>query len=93
MTCAKVTCIWYTHVQTGELLHCAGTSLRYRPGIVTGGSGLVHECCTARGIGYFLEPLICVSLFGKKVVLDAAFSGERNCPPCVHAAILRAAPA
>lgn len=46
---------------------CAGTSLRYRPGIVTGGSGLVHECGTARGIGYFLEPLVVISLFGKKV--------------------------
>jgi RNA 3'-terminal phosphate cyclase-like protein len=44
-----------------------GTSLRYRPGIVTGGNGLVHECGIARGIGYFLEPLICVALFGRKV--------------------------
>lgn len=34
---------------------------------MTGGAGLVHECGTARGIGYFLEPLVCLALFGKKV--------------------------
>ncbi len=48
-------------------LNLTGTSLRYKPGIVTGGAGLVHECGTTRGIGYFLEPLIVISLFGKKV--------------------------
>jgi RNA 3'-terminal phosphate cyclase-like protein len=48
------------------LLHI-GTSLRYRPGIVVGGSGLQHECGTSRSIGYFLEPLVCVALFGRKV--------------------------
>lgn len=57
----------------GQLLACcavlrtAGTSLRYKPGLVTGGSGLVHDCGTSRSIGYYLEPLTCLALFGKKV--------------------------
>lgn len=32
-----------------------GTSLRYKPGIILGGVGLEHDCCPARGIGYYLE--------------------------------------
>jgi RNA 3'-terminal phosphate cyclase-like protein len=44
-----------------------GTSIRYRPGIVTGGMGLEHDCGTARAIGYYVEPLICLAMFGKKV--------------------------
>ncbi|PNH12636.1 putative RNA 3'-terminal phosphate cyclase-like protein [Tetrabaena socialis] len=43
-----------------------GTSLRYRPGVVVCGSGLSHECGGARSIGYFLEPLLLLGLFGKK---------------------------
>ncbi|GIL72254.1 hypothetical protein Vretimale_443 [Volvox reticuliferus] len=43
-----------------------GTSLRYRPGVVVCGSGLVHDCGTSRSIGYFLEPLLILGLFGKK---------------------------
>jgi hypothetical protein len=45
----------------------AGTTLRYKPGIVTGGPGLVHDCGTSRAIGWFLEPLAVIALFGKKV--------------------------
>jgi RNA 3'-terminal phosphate cyclase-like protein len=45
----------------------AGTSLRYKPGFVTGGGGLVHDCGTARSIGYYLEVLVCLGLFGRKV--------------------------
>jgi len=44
-----------------------GTTLRYKPGIVTGGSGFVHECGTSRAIGWFLEPLTVIALYGKKV--------------------------
>ncbi|GLI64197.1 hypothetical protein VaNZ11_007389 [Volvox africanus] len=43
-----------------------GTSLRYRPGVVVCGSGLVHDCGTSRSIGYFLEPLLVLGFFGKK---------------------------
>ena len=35
--------------------------------MVTGGSGFVHECGTSRAIGWFLEPLTVIALFGKKV--------------------------
>lgn len=44
-----------------------GTSLRYRPGVITGGSLLQHDCPTTRSIGYFLEPLVVLALYGKKV--------------------------
>ena len=32
-----------------------------------GGSLLEHDCCTSRSIGYYLEPLAILGLFGKKV--------------------------
>jgi len=43
-----------------------GTKLRYKPGAIEGGFELKHECPTSRGIGYFLEPLLLISIFGKK---------------------------
>ncbi|KAI7844417.1 hypothetical protein COHA_002011 [Chlorella ohadii] len=44
-----------------------GTSLRYKPGFVTGGGlGIEHDCGTGRAIGWFLEPLACLALWGKK---------------------------
>lgn len=43
-----------------------GTKLKYKPGIVMGGRHLVHDCGVSRSIGYFLEPLILLGLFGKK---------------------------
>ena len=52
-----------------------GTSLRYRPGVITGASALVHECGTSRGIGYFLEPLVVISLFGRKVRVPSLYYG------------------
>jgi hypothetical protein len=43
-----------------------GTTLRYKPGFIVGGE-ITHDCGKARGIGYFLEPLVCIALFGRKV--------------------------
>ncbi|TYK07873.1 putative RNA 3'-terminal phosphate cyclase-like protein [Cucumis melo var. makuwa] len=43
-----------------------GTSLKYKPGIVMGGRNLEHDCGLTRSIGYFLEPLILLALFGRK---------------------------
>ncbi|CAG9464354.1 unnamed protein product [Pedinophyceae sp. YPF-701] len=43
-----------------------GTSMRYKPGHITGGGGLEHDCSLSRGIGYYLEPLLLLGLFGKK---------------------------
>lgn len=50
-----------------------GTSLRYKPGFITGGA-VEHDCGTARSIGYFLEPLITLSLFGRRP-LNATLRG------------------
>ena len=44
-----------------------GTSLRYKPGVVVCGAGQTHDCGTSRSIGYFIEPLLLLGLFGKKV--------------------------
>jgi RNA 3'-terminal phosphate cyclase-like protein len=44
----------------------AGTTLRYRPGFIHGGAGLEHDCGTSRAMGYFLEPILCLALFGRK---------------------------
>ncbi|KAK6928276.1 RNA 3'-terminal phosphate cyclase, insert domain [Dillenia turbinata] len=43
-----------------------GTKLKYKPGIVVGGKHFVHDCGVSRSIGFFLEPLIVLALFGKK---------------------------
>jgi RNA 3'-terminal phosphate cyclase-like protein len=43
-----------------------GTSLRYKPGFVQGGGALDHDCGTSRAVGYFLEPLIVLALFGRR---------------------------
>ncbi|KAI4296265.1 hypothetical protein L6164_036238 [Bauhinia variegata] len=43
-----------------------GTKLKYKPGTVMGGKHIVHDCGVNRSIGYFLEPLLVLGLFGKK---------------------------
>lgn len=43
-----------------------GTKLRFKPGVLVGGKQLNHDCGLSRSIGYFLEPLIVLGLFGKK---------------------------
>lgn len=48
----------------------AGTTMRYKPGMVTGGSGYTHDCGNSRAIGWFLEPLAVIALYGKKVSPD-----------------------
>lgn len=48
-----------------------GTSLYYQPGLLYGGS-LEHDCSPSRGIGYYLESLLCLAPFMKhplKIVL------------------------
>ncbi|OVA19102.1 RNA 3'-terminal phosphate cyclase [Macleaya cordata] len=42
------------------------TKLKYKPGVLMGGRYHVHDCGLSRSIGYFLEPLIVLGLFGKK---------------------------
>ncbi|OMO76979.1 RNA 3'-terminal phosphate cyclase [Corchorus olitorius] len=50
------------HIEINE----TGTKLKYKPGIIVGGSSLVHDCGVSRAIGYFLEPLILLGLFARK---------------------------
>lgn len=67
---AATTRPWFSGPSKTALLCCAraaGTSLRYRPGLIAGGASVVHDCGTTRAIGYFLEPLVVLALFGKKV--------------------------
>jgi len=45
-----------------------GTSLRYRPGQIVGGDGLVHNCPLSRGLTYFLEGLLFLAPLAKKPV-------------------------
>uniref|UniRef100_A0A8D2E0Y4 RNA terminal phosphate cyclase like 1 n=1 Tax=Sciurus vulgaris TaxID=55149 RepID=A0A8D2E0Y4_SCIVU len=48
-----------------------GTTLYYQPGLLYGGS-LEHDCSVLRGIGYYLEGLLCLAPFMKhplKIVL------------------------
>lgn len=45
-----------------------GTTLRYRPGQIVGGDGLVHNCPTSRGLSYFLEGLLLLAPLAKRPV-------------------------
>ena len=56
-----------------------GTCLRFKPGVIIGGDYLNHDCGLTRGIGYFLEPLIILSLFSKKKT-SIKLSGITNHP-------------
>ena len=53
--------------------------MKYKPGVVIGGKHLVHDCGLSRSIGYFLEPLILLGLFGKKP-LSIRLKGSSNQP-------------
>lgn len=55
-----------------------GTSVLYRPGVIAGGV-VIHDCGTARPIGYFLEGILCLAPFGKKelnLTLKGITTGE-----------------
>ncbi|CAH8271831.1 unnamed protein product [Arabidopsis lyrata] len=56
-----------------------GTQLKYKPGIIMGGKNLVHTCSLSRSIGYYLEPLLLLGLFGKKP-LSIRLKGITNDP-------------
>lgn len=57
-----------------------GTSLRYKPGVIVGGPGVVHDCSgTGRAVAYFLEPLLLLALFAKRP-LSATLRGVTNGP-------------
>ncbi|KAF5198199.1 RNA 3'-terminal phosphate cyclase-like protein [Thalictrum thalictroides] len=54
-----------------------GTKLKYKPGVIIGGKHLVHDCGFSRSIGYFLEPLLLLAIFGKKA-LSIRLAGITN---------------
>lgn len=57
-------------------INVTGTVLRYRPGMLTGGT-FVHECNIQRSIGYYLEILFCLAPFCKHRV-KATLRGVTN---------------
>ena len=67
-----------------------GTELRYRPGILVGGAGLVHDCGKVRGVGYFVEPLLALAPFAKRD-LQITFRGLTNHAHDVGVDVLRSA--
>lgn len=56
-----------------------GTRLRYRPGFLIGGVGLRHACTISRGIGYYLDALLCLAPFAKNP-LEISLTGVTNDP-------------
>ena len=57
-------------VQTGCRVEVTPKRITYIPGIITNNSGAEFDfdCGNDRAIGYFLEPLIILSLFGKSEI-------------------------
>ncbi len=53
-----------------------GTSLYYHPGLLLGGK-LDHDCSPLRGVGYYLEVLLCLGPFCKNPI-DATLRGVTN---------------
>ncbi|CAN8252536.1 unnamed protein product [Cochlearia groenlandica] len=60
-------------------INVTGTELTYKPGIIMGGKNLVHNCALSRSMGYYMEPLLVLGLFGKKP-LSIRLKGITNDP-------------
>ena len=54
-------------------INSTGTAIKYKPGIITGGYNLTHQCSLTRGIGYYIEPIIKLLLFAKNIYTDIRF--------------------
>jgi|ERR1712216_234572 len=61
----------------GIKINETGTKVNYKPGILVGGTGHVHDCGKTRSIGYFVEALIPLALFCKEP-LAITFIGITN---------------
>ena len=46
-------------------INYTGTEVYMRPGLVTGGS-ITHQCPDSRAVGWFMEPMLLLGLFGKQ---------------------------
>nr|CAG8555735.1 10190_t:CDS:2 [Entrophospora candida] len=53
-----------------------GTSVLYKPGVITGGK-IFHECSNTRAIGYYLEQIIALAPFAK-IPFDLTLTGITN---------------
>jgi RNA 3'-terminal phosphate cyclase-like protein len=53
------------------------TKISISPGLIVGGSHLVHSCKGDRGLSYFIEPLLCIGIFGKYDI-DIILKGFTN---------------
>jgi RNA 3'-terminal phosphate cyclase-like protein len=62
-----------------------GTEVYIRPGLVIGGK-IVHECPTSRGVGWFLEPLLVLGIFGKQP-LNITLRGITSSPRDVSVSV------
>lgn len=58
---------------TSIVINETGTSVLVRPGTIPGGK-YTHTCPTSRSIGYFLEAVVPLGIFGK-VGLEIKFDG------------------
>lgn len=58
------------------IINETGTGLRYRPGVIVGGT-VVHDCAPGRAIGYYAEALLALAPFGK-APLRATLRGVTN---------------
>ena len=65
-----------------------GTGIRYRPGIITGGADLSHDCGTSRGISYFLQPLLVLAPFAK-APLSITLKGITNSEQDIGVDVIR----
>ena len=57
-------------------IYFSGTQVFYQPGMLIGGS-VTHDCSPQRGIGYFIEGLLCLAPF-MKTPLRAVLKGVTN---------------
>lgn len=57
-----------------------GTSMRFKPGIVTGGSNILHDCGSTRSIGWFIEGILPLIIFGKLPWTTLLLTGITNDP-------------
>ncbi|XP_067939919.1 RNA 3'-terminal phosphate cyclase-like protein isoform X2 [Watersipora subatra] len=62
-------------------INATGTSVYFQPGVLCGGD-IEHDCSLQRGIGYYLEMLVCLAPFCKKSVtaILKGITSESNDP-------------
>lgn len=54
-----------------------GTSVKMRPGFITGGVQLLQNCHKSRGLGYYLEPLLVLLPFARERT-EIILNGQKN---------------